>query len=465
MSTQQPDWVPSYATELMEWWLENGKPGRPSVMEELKRRTGRHWSQYKAMRIIDFMRGDPSDWQGRNSKSQHVPSASRGPVSASHEGDDQVVISVDKSPNQVTCLEDLIEASGLNPHEWNIDKHVVNRWESANGQGEVTPLWQVKAWLSKRLVERLQPAPRLKMPPRRKAPKERDFELCIILPDTQTGFTWGPGHRELIPYHDRVALDVARQVVEDLDPDEVIWLGDNLDFEELSTKFTRDPLAAQTTQPAIDEQAYWYRLFKASAHRARHRVFDGNHEARMKRALQEKSPWAVHLKAPGSERPLLSVPYLLGLDDIGIEWLGEYGSEFWLWDEVRISHGTVVASGGGRTSSRVVAGSSYSEVFGHIHSTEMASKTVWGPKGRRLISAMSPGCLCRVDGAVPGVSSRPDWQQGFGVITRHRETGATTMHPVQIHDGIAMYGGKTYSGVDRTAEIADALGYPQMAVT
>jgi hypothetical protein len=78
---------------------------------------------------------------------------------------------------------------------------------------------------------------------------------------------------------------------------------------------------------------------------------------------------------------------------------------------------------------------------------------------------MSPGCLCRVDGAVPGVSSRPDWQQGFGVITRHRETGATTMHPVQIHDGIAMYGGKTYSGVDRTAEIADALGYPQMVAT
>jgi len=376
-------------------------------------------------------------------------------------GDELERVVTCKSPGQVTSLAGLLAAGGVDTHTWHVDKHVVNRWEVANAAGEVTPLWQVKAWLSRRLLSRIERAPFFAVPSSEPG-DSRAVRTALILPDTQTGFTWGPGHQTLIPYHDRRALEVARLMAAALDPDEVIWLGDNQDFEELSLKFTRDPLAAQTTQPGIDEQAWWYSRFKVSAPRASHRVFDGNHEHRMEKALQERAPWAVHLKAPGSDRAVMSVPYLLGLDDMGIEWLGEYGSEWWLWDKVRISHGDTVASGGGRTVSKVAAASSFSQVFGHIHHLEMACKTIWGPNGAETIGVMSPGCLCRVDGAVPGVKARPDWQQGVGVLELDEETGNVTMHPVQIVNGRAVYAGQVYVATDRTDQIAGELGYPQM---
>lgn len=361
----------------------------------------------------------------------------------------------------MTCLEDLLDAAGTDRKEWDVEKHVVNRWEQANGQGEVTPLWQVKAWLTKKVLARLERAPIFEVPaPSR--PREGRVRRALVLPDTQTGFAWSAGHRGLIPYHDRRALDVALQVAAGGSFDELIWLGDNLDFEELSTKFTRDPLAAQTTQPAIDEQSWWYARARQLAPSAAHKVFDGNHEQRMKRALQEKASWAVHLHRAGESRPVMSVPYLLRLDELGVEWLGEYGSEYWLWDKVRITHGDTHASGGGRTVSKVLASAAHSQVFGHVHHVEMAAKVVWGPTGSQLVSVASPGCLCRTDGTVPGTKAKPDWTQGVLVVEMDVETGDIVMHPVQITNGRTIYGGRLYEGVDRTAQIAAELGYPQM---
>ena len=53
--------------------------------------------------------------------------------------------------------------------------------------------------------------------------------------------------------------------------------------------------------------------------------------------------------------------------------------------------------------------------------------------------ALSPGCLCRVDGAVPGVTLRPDWQQGWGWLARDSERGQVYGAAVPIVEGRTVY--------------------------
>jgi hypothetical protein len=65
--------------------------------------------------------------------------------------------------------------------------------------------------------------------------------------------------------------------------------------------------------------------------------------------------------------------------------------------------------------------------------------------------AISPGCLCRVDGAVPSVNGAigPDgvpkevfenWQQGVAVI-KYKDSGEFFVDLVQIDEGRTVYQG------------------------
>jgi hypothetical protein len=68
----------------------------------------------------------------------------------------------------------------------------------------------------------------------------------------------------------------------------------------------------------------------------------------------------------------------------------------------------------------------------------------------------SPGCLCRVDGAVPSTkngideSGRPvlrweNWEQGMMVVSIDDVTGRWDVEMIRIHRGVANWRGKKYS--------------------
>ena len=80
----------------------------------------------------------------------------------------------------------------------------------------------------------------------------------------------------------------------------------------------------------------------------------------------------------------------------------------------------------------------------------------------RTITAMSPGCLARLDGSVPGSKNPPDWQQGLGVAYLDAG-GQVHMHTIPIHDGRLFYNSQAIQGRDRAEEIAEDIGYPQIA--
>jgi hypothetical protein len=68
--------------------------------------------------------------------------------------------------------------------------------------------------------------------------------------------------------------------------------------------------------------------------------------------------------------------------------------------------------------------------------------------------AYSPGCLCRIDGAVPSykggtmtnlhpVKQYENWQQGIGIIW-YKDNGDFTIENVHIMDGWGVYSGNEF---------------------
>lgn len=54
-----------------------------------------------------------------------------------------------KGNKHVKTLKELISEAKIDTRVWNIDNHVINKWDVTNGNGQTYQNWQVKAWLSK----------------------------------------------------------------------------------------------------------------------------------------------------------------------------------------------------------------------------------------------------------------------------------------------------------------------------
>jgi hypothetical protein len=87
----------------------------------------------------------------------------------------------------------------------------------------------------------------------------------------------------------------------------------------------------------------------------------------------------------------------------------------------------------------------------------MTTRTIWSREGFRTISAFSPGCLCRIDGAVPGSSHGMQWQQGAAVVWYDEES--TTIVPIPINAGRACFQGEIIEAFDYQAEMEKETGY------
>ena len=81
----------------------------------------------------------------------------------------------------------------------------------------------------------------------------------------------------------------------------------------------------------------------------------------------------------------------------------------------------------------------------HLHDRE----------GQHTIMGTSLGCLCKIDGSVPGVTKKPSWQQGFAKVYSDKEH--FNLHHYYINQGKCIYNGDIYQGVDYTNNIKELL--------
>lgn len=307
--------------------------------------------------------------------------------------------------------------------------------------------------------------PAIKLP-KLAAPKKpsTDWMPSFIWPDTQIGY-FRDGEGNLIPTHDEASIDVALQLLKAVNPEIMVRVGDDLDLPEMG-KYRLSPAFSGTTQAAIDRNT----VLGAQQRQAMGSdvpiyYIAGNHEERFSNYIMDNSKAAFGIRkgrflheAP-SQWPVLSVPELCRLDEFGITYLPGYpAGDVIIAPGFRATHGHYV-TGKGQTAQKYLDGERESVVYGHIHRREYLARTFPMGGESQEIFAASPGCLARIDGAVPSTKGGTDldgrpitkagnenWQQGVGVA--YSKDGMTVYENVPImSDGpmrIAFWRGKEF---------------------
>jgi hypothetical protein len=353
----------------------------------------------------------------------------------------------------VRGLERLLRDHNEDPGEWEVESFTANEWPTTmsddSGSGDVIYVnnFQAKARLSKKTrepqYERVQPvsveapdAPDVEPLDRR---RPEGWKTAIVVMDRQTGHRRDDQSWTYETIHDREAIDLAVQVAALAKPEVVVDVGDVLDFAGVSS-YVGTPDLKRSLQPAICEAAHDNARLRAAAEAEEMHILEGNHDERLNEKLLEDAQEMYQLREAEAQMnggpPAMSVPALLNLDDAGIEWHEGYpDNELLLNDGLAIEHGDTAKSDSGGTVRYMLKyeTTDYSRIFGHIHRHEIAWDTTWKGQERRELCAASGGCLCRVDGGVPGVKQRQNWQQGLILCHYDPEGWKHLIEPVRIY--------------------------------
>jgi len=280
----------------------------------------------------------------------------------------------------------------------------------------------------------------------------RDKKLALKGADTQIGFR-RLADGSLDPFHDEAAMGVFIQAATQLQPDKIQILGDFLDLASQG-RFAQEASFAQTTQEALNAGHLFLAKLRAACPDAEIVVIEGNHDKRMQNFIEANAVAAFGLKRAGLPEswPVMSLPYLLRLDELNVQYVDAYpAATDWDNGTTRNIHGTKANSRGSTTSQYVFELPHLNTWAGHTHRVEITYRSVMGARGEAVESySANPGCLCRVDGAVPSVNGAigadgtaarivENWQQGFGLAYYNDTESWPAVY--RIRNGVALMGG------------------------
>ncbi len=383
--------------------------------------------------------------------------------------------------SEIKTLDEMLKICRVDLSVWEVERWLINKWPGyrRNEQKDITwtdgkadgftrtdgkltieALFQVKVWLKRKVPLKpeivLHPI-ELTITTSKPAKIERkEIETAVILPDMHFGFSKDINTGELAPFHDREALDVALQIVEYINPDKIVWLGDILDLPDWTDKFLRSPEFYWTTQSAVIEAVWWLTQFGFAGANAKKLLLFGNHDDRPRKAIISSLKSAWNLK-PADELdlpPALSIERLLCLDKLGIEYVTAYpGGEVWINDDICCIHGNIARQNSLATVIKLISNSVVTKIQGHIHRIEIAMRKIQMQGGAKSIYGVSCGCLCKIDGSVPGSNKDNNWMQGLGVVHYSDDLCNTIPIPISIDQGKAVYDGVLFTARDQLETI------------
>lgn len=364
---------------------------------------------------------------------------------------------------EVKNIETLIRDCGIDTTVWRVNKHTVNRWETLikteNGY-EKKPIYQVKGHLDKILPdETLWPVVKsINMPTIKRAYKTHSefhekgiTRNYLIIADTQIGFN-RTNHTELETFHDRKAMDSVLKLLEDHTFDTIIVNGDILDLASMS-RFTQKKEFTDTVQPTLQEAGWYFEQLRRLAPHSEIVYTASNHDDRFNRYIMENMQVAYGLKAYGQKNPLFSLENLLALDKIDVKFIDGYpGGSYWIRGKddkplIKVHHGEFVSI------DKELAVTNVSSIFGHVHQIATKCKTYHGDKGPETVIVATSGCLCKIDGTVPGAVSRPSWQQGI-IHVEVAPNDHYAINQLPINDGKLIYKGESYQGEEYSLDFS-----------
>ena len=370
------------------------------------------------------------------------------------------------SPNEkLSKIAELLEKNNIPVEEiGKVEKVRIGTYQmlTKNDEGEaevhdleVASLVMSPTWADGPEWPVVQQADPVKIQPVKTRKVERKFKRAFIFSDIQIGYRRDLRTDKLTPFHDEAAMDVALQLCRKVNPDLVIIIGDFLDLPEHG-KYLQEAGFARTTQAALNRGHQYLAQIRAIAPHAEIRFLEGNHSLRLAKHILTNAAASFGLQRANvpEEWPVLSVPFLLRMDELNIEYVAGYPANItWINDNLACIHGHKLKV------SQVVDDERVSIIQGHTHRISLQHKTRRVRGGAKENLAATIGCLCRVDGAVPGVHSgfdewgNPvkgmyDWQQAVAVVHYEEGNGRFALDMVSIHDGSAIYQGEMFEASD-----------------
>ena len=250
---------------------------------------------------------------------------------------------------------------------------------------------------------------------------DADVETAVILSDLH------------FPFHDSRAIGVALAFIEDTKPETIYLAGDIVDFYALS-RFSKDARRELELQTELDTTVEFLDALRRSAPLSRIVFIEGNHEARLSAYLQDPMRRAL------SGLRVLDIRELLSLDVFGIEYVDSIARTAFAEEGiVKVGHFNAVNKFSAYTAKNLLDRYMCSLVQGHTHRLGTHYRTV---AGLGTFVAAENGCLCQLE---PEYASNPDWQHGFTVITRVKESNRFHLQQVPIVDYEALFGHRRYT--------------------
>ena len=364
-------------------------------------------------------------------------------------------------------LEAALKSFKVDTEDWEVLKYKVEERESAKPQAEgggKQSLYKITMDVQKRQPSEVFPAiqPVYVKNPKRIIPKSHKggMKRAVILSDAHLGYTRDMVTGKLKPFHDREAWGVIFAVLQDLKPDLIIINGDMLDCAELTTKFAREPNVYFTFQPTLYEAKWILAQIRNICRDAQIIFIEGNHEQRLPNFMVNHFNAAFDVNAVDSRYPALSVPALLNLDELDIEWVGDYpDGGHWINENLFVRHGHLSKSRAGATAEAYLEHARCSVISGHIHRAERAARRMHHHDGPREYFAECFGMVGSTK-ETPGHTKYTNWNQGFGVVYYEEGNGAFSTVPVSIHSSAsAVFNGNYYYGEDYADQLREETGW------
>ena len=249
----------------------------------------------------------------------------------------------------------------------------------------------------------------------------------FLIPDTQ------------VPFHDRKAMRAVIRAIGDLQPDELIHIGDLMDVPQPSrwNKDTRGEFEGSVFEDCEFAKVHLLQEIRA-VYDGPFGVHEGNHDERSRTYLAKYAPALAGTTA-------FNIETLLDFDGFGIDLLPEFNPVAPGWITTHGHRGMLSLSQiAGMTALNTAIRTGTSLIMGHTHRLGVASKVVEGYGGvvKKTVTGMEVGNLMNMKLAHYLKGGTANWQQGFGLLTVDGKHVKAEIVP--IHAGRFTVDGRTW---------------------
>jgi|GEM_PF-1927878 len=158
-------------------------------------------------------------------------------------------------------------------------------------------------------------------------------------------------------------------------PAKIIILGDLLENADVSRWQDREGQAS--ARESIEAAYFILRDYIDASPDSHITWIQGNHDLRIEAYTANGAPKVAGVCRAGEDQPVLSVPHLLRLDELRIDYVADYPlGKVKLADSLAVIHGKIVKKGAGATALANLEKRGYSIISGHTHRAGVVFKTV-----------------------------------------------------------------------------------------